>query len=41
VQANPVTATVFIDASYDGDVMVATGDVDYTWGREAISQYVI
>jgi hypothetical protein len=24
---------------YDGDVMVAVGDVDYTWGREAISQY--
>jgi hypothetical protein len=36
---DPVTATVFIDASYDGDVMVAVGDVDYTWGREAISQY--
>ena len=31
----PVTASVFIDASYDGDLMVAAGDVRYTWGREA------
>jgi hypothetical protein len=35
----PITATVFIDASYDGDLMVAAGNVDYTAGREAISQY--
>lgn len=34
-----VTAKVFIDGSYDGDVMVAAGDVDYTAGREAVSQY--
>ena len=38
-EPDPVTATVFIDASYDGDVMVAAGNVDYTWGREASSQY--
>ena len=38
-EPDPVTATVFIDASYDGDVMVAAGDVDYTWGREAKSTY--
>ena len=38
-EAAPVTATVFIDASYDGDVMVAAGDVDFTAGREAISTY--
>ena len=35
----PVTATVFIDASYDGDVMVAAGDIDYTWGHEATTTY--
>ena len=35
----PVTATVFIDASYDGDVMVAAKNIDYTWGREAIATY--
>ena len=29
-EKDPVTATVFIDASYDGDVMVAAGDIDYT-----------
>jgi hypothetical protein len=34
-----VTAKVFVDASYDGDVMVLAGDVDYTAGREASSQY--
>jgi hypothetical protein len=34
----PVTATVFIDASYDGEVMVASG-VDYTTGREPMSKY--
>ena len=38
-EPQPVTATVFIDATYDGDVMVAVGDVEYTAGREAISQY--
>lgn len=36
---DPVTATVFIDASYDGDLMVAAEHVDYTCGREAISTY--
>ena len=38
-EPQPVTATVFIDASYDGDVMVAAGDIEYTAGREASSQY--
>jgi hypothetical protein len=33
-----VTATVFVDASYDGDVMVAVGDVAYTAGRESVAQ---
>ena len=28
-ETNPITATVFIDASYDGDVMVAAGDIEY------------
>ena len=36
---DPVTATVFIDASYDGDLMVAAGDIPFTWGREPIVQY--
>ena len=35
----PITATVFIDASYDGEVMVAVGDVAYTAGRESNSTY--
>ena len=34
-EPSPVTATVFIDASYDGDVMVAAGDVEHTAGRES------
>lgn len=38
-QPDPITATVFIDASYDGEIMVAVGDVAHTAGREAISQY--
>lgn len=38
-EPEPVTATVFIDASYDGEIMVAAGDVDYTAGREAVSTY--
>ena len=38
-EKEPVTATVFIDASYDGEVMVAVGDVEYTAGRESIAQY--
>lgn len=38
-EADPVTATVFIDASYDGEVMVAAGDVQYTAGREANYTY--
>ena len=36
---DPVTATVFIDTSYDGEIMVAVGDVEYTAGREAKSTY--
>ena len=31
-------ARVFVDASYEGDLMAQTG-VTYTWGREGISQY--
>ena len=38
-EPKPITATVFIDASYDGDIMVAVGDVEYTAGREATSTY--
>jgi flavin-dependent dehydrogenase len=36
-EPRPVTAKVFIDASYDGEIMVALGgSVEYTAGREAI-----
>jgi hypothetical protein len=38
-EPHPVTAKVYIDASYDGDVMVAAGDVHYTAGREANTTY--
>eukprot|EP00039_Didymoeca_costata_P000628 m.46563 g.46563 ORF g.46563 m.46563 type:complete len:674 (+) comp10386_c0_seq2:163-2184(+) len=38
-EPKPITATVFIDASYDGDLMVAAGDIDYTAGREANTTY--
>lgn len=38
-EQNPVTATVFIDASYDGDIMVAVGNVECTAGREAKTTY--
>ena len=38
-ETSPVTATVFIDASYDGEIMVALDDVHYTAGRESIAQY--
>ena len=31
-------ARVFVDASYEGDLMAQTG-VTYTWGREGISKY--
>ena len=31
-------ATVFIDSSYEGDLMAQAG-VSYTWGREGTSQY--
>jgi len=34
-----LSAKVFIDASYDGDIMVAAGNIDYTFGREATTQY--
>jgi hypothetical protein len=30
---------VVIDASYDGDVMVKAGGIDYTWGRESNTTY--
>jgi hypothetical protein len=32
------TSTLFMDASYEGDLMARAG-VSYTWGREGISQY--
>ena len=35
----PVTAAVFVDASYDGEIMVAVGTVDFTHGRESIATY--
>eukprot|EP00927_Polykrikos_kofoidii_P075055 TRINITY_DN71118_c0_g1_i1.p1 TRINITY_DN71118_c0_g1~~TRINITY_DN71118_c0_g1_i1.p1 ORF type:complete len:564 (+),score=80.86 TRINITY_DN71118_c0_g1_i1:79-1770(+) len=38
-ERDPVTAAVFIDASYDGEIMVGVGTVDYTYGREAMSKY--
>lgn len=31
-------ARVFLDATYEGDLMAQAG-VSYTWGREAVSQY--
>jgi len=34
-----VTARVFIDASYDGEIMTAVGTVAYTAGRESIATY--
>ena len=30
---------MFIDASYEGDLMARSKGVSYTWGREAQSQY--
>ena len=38
-EPQPIVAKVFIDASYDGELMVATGDITYTSGREAIRTY--
>ena len=38
-EAAPVTASVFVDASYDGEVMVAAGDIPFTAGREANTTY--
>jgi hypothetical protein len=38
-EPKPVRAAVFIDASYDGEMMVAAGNVPYTWGREANTTY--
>lgn len=38
-ESAPVTASVFIDASYDGEIMVGAGDIEYTAGREAIATY--
>lgn len=34
-----INATVFIDASYDGDIMVQSGTVEYTNGREGSDVY--
>ena len=36
--AATVRAKVFIDCSYEGDLMAKSG-VSYTWGRESIEQY--
>ena len=36
---SPVRAKSFIDASYDGELMVAAKDIEYTWGRESRSTY--
>ncbi len=36
--AKTVTARVFIDCSYEGDLM-AKADVSYTWGRESSEEY--
>ena len=33
-----IAGAAFIDASYDGEVLVAAG-VDYTYGRESVAQY--
>ena len=38
-ERQPISATVFVDASYDGDIMVMAGNIDYTSGREAMSTY--
>lgn len=34
-----LTARIFVDASYEGDLMARTGRVTSTWGREARSEY--
>jgi len=33
------SARVFVDASYEGDLMARVEGVDYTWGRESRTQY--
>ena len=33
-----IAGAAFVDASYDGEVLVAAG-VDYTYGRESVAQY--
>lgn len=38
-EPEPVTATVYIDASYDGDIMVAVRNVPFTAGRESNTTY--
>lgn len=38
-EAVTVTATYFIDASYDGSLMVAAGGIDYAWGREGAAEF--
>jgi hypothetical protein len=32
-------ASYFIDASYEGDIVRFSGDISYTWGREAAAEY--
>lgn len=34
-----VSASIFIDASYDGDVMTGAGGIDYAHGREGAGEY--
>lgn len=34
-----VSASIFIDASYDGDIMTGAGGIDYAHGREASSDF--
>jgi hypothetical protein len=38
-EIDPVVSKVYIDASYDGDLMVAAGNIPFTAGRESIEQY--
>jgi len=38
-EAVTIAASVFVDASYDGDVMVAAGGIDYASGREPADKY--
>jgi hypothetical protein len=37
--SQPISAVVFIDASYDGEIMVGAKNINYTFGRESIATY--